>query len=71
MKKRIQIEGMSCMHCVKHVTNALNDVPGVSNVVVNLKQNDAVIEVTDSVLNNVLVEAIAEAGYKAVKVEQI
>jgi len=71
MKKRIQIEGMSCMHCVKHVTNALNDVQGVSNVVVNLKQNDAVIEVTDTVLNNVLVEAIAEAGYKAVKVEQI
>jgi copper chaperone len=71
MKKRIQIEGMSCMHCVKHVTNALNDVQGVSNVVVNLKQNDAVIEVTDAVINDVLVEAISEAGYKAVKVEQL
>ncbi len=67
MKKRIQIEGMSCMHCVKHVTNALTEVKGVSNVVVNLKQNDAVIEVSDSVSNQVLVEAVAEAGYKAVK----
>lgn len=71
MKKRIQIEGMSCMHCVKHVTHALTDVKGVSNVVVNLKQNDAIIEVTDSVSNQVLVDAVAEAGYKAVKVDLI
>lgn len=71
MKKRIQIEGMSCMHCVKHVTNALTEVKGVSNVVVNLKQNDAVIEVADSVSNQVLLDAVAEAGYKAVKVDLI
>jgi copper chaperone CopZ len=71
MKKRIQIQGMSCMHCVKHVTNALTDIEGVSNVVVNLKQNDATIEVVDTVDNISLIEAIIEAGYKAVKVEII
>lgn len=71
MKKRIQIQGMSCMHCVKHVTNALTDIQGVSNVVVNLKQNDATIEVVDNVDNLSLIEAIKEAGYKAVKVEII
>ncbi|MDX9807237.1 MAG: cation transporter [Acholeplasma sp.] len=69
MKKRIQIEGMSCMHCVKHVTNALNEVTGVSQVVVNLKQNDAVIEVAENVQNDVLSSAIAEAGYTATKIE--
>ncbi len=69
MKKRIQIEGMSCMHCVKHVTTALNEVEGVSQVVVNLKQNDAVIEVAENVQNDVLSSAIAEAGYTATKIE--
>lgn len=69
MKKRIQIEGMSCMHCVKHVTTALNEVEGVSQVVVNLKQNDAVIEVAENVQNDVLSSAITEAGYTATKIE--
>jgi copper ion binding protein len=69
MKKRIQIEGMSCMHCVKHVTNALNEVSGVSQVVVNLKQNDAIVEVSETVNNDVLSHAIHEAGYTAIKIE--
>jgi len=69
MKKRIQIEGMSCMHCVKHVTTALNEVEGVSQVVVNLKQNDAVIEVAENVQNDVLKNAISEAGYIAKSIE--
>ncbi|MCV2232304.1 heavy-metal-associated domain-containing protein [Paracholeplasma manati] len=69
MKKRIQIEGMNCMHCVKHVTTALNEVEGVSQVVVNLKQNDAVIEVSENVQNDVLKNAISEAGYTAKTIE--
>lgn len=69
MKKRIQIEGMSCMHCVKHVTTALNEVEGVSQVLVNLKQNDAVIEVAENVQNDVLKNAISEAGYMAKSIE--
>lgn len=71
MKKRIQIEGMSCMHCVKHVTNALNEVEGITNVVVNLKQNDAMIEATPTVSNEAIQHAIAEAGYKTVKIESL
>ena len=71
MKKRIQIVGMSCMHCVKHVTNALNEVEGITNVVVNLKQNDAMIEAAQNVSNEAIQHAIAEAGYKAVKIESV
>jgi len=47
----------------------LNEVTGVSQVVVNLKQNDAVIEVAENVQNDVLSSAIAEAGYTATKIE--
>ncbi len=28
MSKKIYIEGMSCDHCVKHVTNALIEMEG-------------------------------------------
>lgn len=69
MTKHIQIEGMSCMHCVKHVTNALKELNGVSNVVVNLAQKNATIEVTETVSNQVIEAAIQEAGYKAVSIK--
>lgn len=69
MTKQIQIEGMSCMHCVKHVTNALKELNGVSNVVVNLAQKNATIEVTETVSNQVIEAAIQEAGYKAVSIK--
>ncbi len=32
----IKVKGMSCMHCVKSVTEALGQVPGVVNVRVDL-----------------------------------
>ena len=59
----LQIEGMSCEHCVRRVENALKEVAGVSNVVVTLDTNSA--EVTASnVDEKLLLEAIEEAGYK-------
>lgn len=32
----LQVEGMSCGSCVKHVTQALQPLPGVSGVAVDL-----------------------------------
>jgi copper chaperone len=32
----IQVKGMSCGHCVAAVTKAMNSLPGVSNVQVDL-----------------------------------
>ncbi len=39
MKKKLYIEGMSCDHCVKHVKDALSEIPGISSVEVDLKIN--------------------------------
>lgn len=33
----LQVEGMSCGSCVKHVTHALQPLPGVSGVEVDLQ----------------------------------
>ena len=37
----LPVAGMSCASCVSHVEGALKELPGVSNVVVNLGTNKA------------------------------
>ncbi len=63
MKKKINIEGMSCMHCVKHVEEALGELAGVSKVTVDLQEKNAVVEFSNGVENEKLKEAVEEAGY--------
>jgi copper chaperone len=60
----LKIEGMSCMHCVKTVTEALSQVPGVTAVQgVSLERGAATVEgFPDS---QALVAAVKEAGYQA------
>ena len=37
----LKVEGMSCEHCVKAVTNAVAGISGTQNVSVNLKDGSA------------------------------
>ena len=37
MKKELKVEGMMCQNCVKHVTKALEGVPGAEDVSVSLE----------------------------------
>ena len=64
MTKELKIKGMSCQHCVKHVTNALQEVAGVTAVKVDLNQANATVETDGSVSEQVLKDAVAEAGYE-------
>ena len=70
MKKTITIEGMTCNNCVRHVTESLKEVEGVSSVAVYLKDKKANVEVGPSVTDAALIAAIDEAGYTAVSVSQ-
>jgi copper ion binding protein len=65
MKTTIKIEGMSCDHCVAHVTEALKEISGVSSVTVSLKEKNAVVEHADGVGIESLKTAVTEAGYEA------
>lgn len=69
MKKKILIEGMSCMNCVGHVKKALEGLDGVISVEVNLQEKYALVEstVSDSNLKN----TIEEEGYDVIKIENI
>jgi len=66
MAKTIELDvtGMTCDHCVHAVTNALKDVPGVSDAVVSLADKKATVT-ADAVDIAKLIEAVEEEGYAA------
>lgn len=60
----LKIEGMTCNHCVKAVTEALGQVLGVDKVIdVSLEQEEAVVSGHADAA--ALISAVAEAGYEA------
>ena len=61
----LQITGMTCGSCVRHVDNALRHVPGVSAVRVDQRAHTAqVTHATDATIE-ALIAATVEAGYDA------
>ena len=60
---KLSIKGMSCGHCVTAVTNALEAVPGVTEVSVDLEAGRA--EVGGDADLQVLIDTVEEQGYKA------
>lgn len=64
-KTHLKIEGMTCQHCVSHVTEALEGVAGVDSAKINLKKGEAVVKSEDASLEQ-LSAAVAAAGYKVV-----
>ncbi len=71
MKKKLYIEGMSCQHCVMHVTNALKELEDVESVEVNLEGKYAIAELAKDLDEAVFKDALDDAGYDLVKVEDI
>jgi copper chaperone len=60
----ILIEGMTCGHCVRAVSQALAKVPGVERVAgVDLERGQAVVEGTAAAGD--LLAAVRGAGYEA------
>ena len=66
MKTIINIEGMSCMHCVAAVKNALENLNGVTAVEVILEKKIAEIEYESDIINtDDMISAIEEQGFDA------
>lgn len=68
MRKVLIVEGMSCGHCEKAVKNALNELEGVREVEVDLGEKEVVVQ-GENLDNEILREAIDEAGYDVVKID--
>lgn len=69
MKKVIKIEGMMCPRCQAHVEKALSAVEGVGSVEVSLEEKSATVTLVDDVSNEVLTNAVTEAGYDVIGCE--
>ena len=69
MEKKLSVKGMMCQHCVAHVKKALEGVEGVEEAVVDLDSNSATAKLSADVADQVLVDAIVDAGYEAKVVE--
>ncbi len=69
MKKELTVEGMMCQNCVKHVTHALEGIPGASQVSVSLEDKTATVCVPESVSDDALRAAVTEAGYEVTEVK--
>ncbi|MDZ5782717.1 copper chaperone CopZ [Marinococcus luteus] len=66
-KETIQVEGMSCGHCVSAVEGSVGELQGVSNVKVNLDTGVVDVEYDPEVTSRKDIdEAIDDQGYDVV-----
>ena len=62
---RIPISGMTCASCVSHVTHAIEEVPGMEEVDVNLATEKATVSLADNAVGlGDLVNAVEDAGLR-------
>jgi copper chaperone CopZ len=61
------VPGMTCGHCKGAVTDELSKINGVTNVDVDLDTKKVIFESDVAVEWQIIVEAIDEAGFEAVK----
>lgn len=67
IKKRIQVEGMHCNHCVKSVNDAVGTLSGVNTVVVSLENKQAEVEYDDTAVSlEAIKAAIEDQGFDVV-----
>ncbi|WP_311486195.1 heavy metal translocating P-type ATPase [uncultured Anaerococcus sp.] len=63
-KMIVSVDGMSCNNCAKHVKNALEDIEGVSEAIVNLEKKNVEVSYQGDIDEKVISDAINEAGYE-------
>jgi copper chaperone len=66
-KRTLNVEGMSCEHCVKAVNNALGGISGVTNTVVSLKDKTVSFDYDSALVQiETIKAAITDAGFDVV-----
>lgn len=62
----LQVDGMSCPSCVRHIDSALRELAGIDKVDVRLREGTVVVQHDPaSAPVDALVEAVCGAGYDA------
>jgi len=60
---KLQVQGMTCGACVRHVTQALNSIAGVDAIDVDLQSG--LVRVEGGADSTALLAALNDAGYPA------
>lgn len=63
MQYWLKIEGMSCEHCVRAVTQALQSIDGIEDVSVSLEDKQAVFSAPEELDMERVKKAVQEEGY--------
>jgi len=58
------VTGMTCEHCVRSVTQEINQVHGVTGVQVDLSTGRVTVESEEAVDDVAIAAAVEEAGYE-------
>ena len=64
MEKTIHVKGMTCPHCVKHVTKALSGMDGVTDVAVSLEAGTATFKTSRDIPDSEYAIVLDDAGYE-------
>jgi copper chaperone CopZ len=62
---RLDVKGMTCMHCAGTVKKAVESVQGTSNVVVDLDGKKVEFDLDDDAATEQIRERIRAAGFEA------
>ena len=65
-KSIINVEGMSCEHCVNAIQKAVGALPGVESVVVDLSAKTVTVEHGSDVNSDKIKEEIEDQGYDVI-----
>ena len=60
------VEGMTCEHCVRAVTEEVSKIAGVTNVAVDLSSGKVTVASNEAVDQEAVRSAVDEAGYELV-----
>lgn len=70
MRKKLLVDGMSCMNCVRHLKEAIQeDIKGLEVIDVSLENKCAVVEVNDNVSDDMIKSVIDDLGYELKGIE--
>jgi copper chaperone CopZ len=58
------VQGMTCGHCVASVTEEVQEVAGVEEVVVALESGEVTVTSSQDIDDNSIKAAVEEAGYR-------
>lgn len=69
-KTLLKVAGMTCQSCVRHVSQALTSLTGVSEVRVDLPAGKVLVDHdAEMAPEGILVKALADAGYQGNRID--